>query len=39
MVDTTSHMMESSIESSKTAQAGGELVQKQQVKCKRLSRQ
>ncbi|MEH7732896.1 methyl-accepting chemotaxis protein [Bacillus pumilus] len=28
MVDTTSHMMESSIDSSKTAQAGGELVQK-----------
>ena len=28
MVNTTSHMMESSIESSKTAQAGGELVQK-----------
>ncbi|WP_436967661.1 methyl-accepting chemotaxis protein [Bacillus pumilus] len=28
MVNTTSHMMESSIDSSKTAQAGGELVQK-----------
>ncbi|AVM25198.1 methyl-accepting chemotaxis protein [Bacillus pumilus] len=28
MVDTTSHMMESSIETSKTAQTGGELVQK-----------